>query len=155
MTLHGTFQQRPQLGEETSAANPEPQRQFETDGGTTQQEDPNTATEITVLPQQPPLPEPQPLPEPDSGTMADGISVETDVAARALEELKRDGAFDCEPYFEYIMNNDDLFYDEPQQWRPHSSACNSDCSEERCGYCNALVIEVELPVFISDESFPH
>ena len=40
MTLHGTFQQRAQLGEETSAANPEPQRQFETDGGTTQQEDP-------------------------------------------------------------------------------------------------------------------
>lgn len=84
----------------------------------------NAAAEITVLPQQPPLPEPQPEPEPDSGTMADGISVEADVAARALEELKRDGAFDCEPYFEYIMNNDDLFYDEPQQWRPRSSVCN-------------------------------
>ena len=87
--------------------------------------------------------------------MADGISVEADVAARALEELKRDGAFDCEPYFEYIMNNDDLFYDEPQQWRPRSSVCNWDCSEECCGYCNALVIEVELPVFISDESLLH
>ena len=35
-----TFKGRPQLGEETSAANPEPQRQAQTNGGTTQPEDP-------------------------------------------------------------------------------------------------------------------
>ena len=39
-TLTGAIRRRPQPEEETSAANPEPQRQAQTNGGTRQQEDP-------------------------------------------------------------------------------------------------------------------
>ena len=86
----------------------------------------NTHAEITNLAQQPPLSEHEA--KLDNGTMADRIrerrrSAEQ-VTARELEEIRRDGAFDHDPSFEHITEddingfneNDDPVY-ERQQWR--------------------------------------
>ena len=88
----------------------------------------NTHAEITDLPQQPLIPEP----ELDNGTMADRIRDRrrnaAQVAERALEEIRRDGAFDYDPNFEYIIEddtngfneNDDPVYEQQQQRRPRN-----------------------------------
>ena len=86
----------------------------------------NTHAEIVDLPQQPPLSEP----ELDNVTMADRIRVRrrnaAQVAERASEEIRRDGAFDYDPNFEHIIEddtngfneNDDPVYEQQQQRRP-------------------------------------
>ena len=68
-----------------------------------------------------------PKPEIDNGTMADRLRDTqrnaAQVAEIALEEIRRDGAFDYDPNFEYIIEddtngfneNDDPVYEQQQQ----------------------------------------
>ena len=120
----------------------------------------NTHAEITDLVQQQPIPEP----ELDNGTMADRIRDRrrnaAQVAERALEEIRLDGAFDYDSNFEYIIEddtngfheNDNPVY-EQQQWRPrrpHNLGLNPGCVEKCCDYCHALLIDTELPSFCCD-----
>ena len=118
----------------------------------------NAHVEIRDVPEQPPLP------EPDNGTMADRMREErrntAQIAERKLEEIRRDGAFDYDPNFEYIIEddtngfneNDDPVY-EQQQWRsprPHNLELNPGCLAKCCDYCHALLIDTELPSFCCD-----
>ncbi|CEP22321.1 unnamed protein product [Cyberlindnera jadinii] len=80
------------------------------------------------------------------------------VAERALEEIRRDGAFDYDPNFEYIIENDtngfnendEPVYEQQQQRRPQNSVYNPGDLEKCCDYCHALLIDAELPSFCCD-----
>ena len=119
----------------------------------------STHAEITDVPPQPPIPEA----ELDNGTVAGRIGdrrrnaaqvAERVLAERALEEIGRDGAFDYDPSFEHIIEdntngfngNDDPIY-EQQQRRPRNSLYSRGGLEKCCDSYHALVIDTELLSF--------
>ena len=85
------------------------------------------------------------------------------VEERVSDEIRCDGAFDHDPNFEYIIEddtngfneNDDPVYEQQQLRRPlrlWNSVWNPGGLEKDCDYCHILFIDTELPSFCCDRS---